>query len=168
MTDIQKVLIEEHLYLVPCILSDCFIYSKFMYEEAYQEGCLALCYAAIKYNGIAKFTTFARKVIRNKLYSYFSKENVRQKYFSALDIETLSLAYEQNNELDIIYFLEQKRKEYSGVISKGFQALILKYAGLKNKEIGLLYNVGSNQVGAWISRVYNILKKNNEFLNIIL
>ena len=72
----QKKLVEEHLNLVPYIIEKYISRNNnwdMQYEDLIQEGNLALCKAACKYNKNVKFNTFAEIVIKNELLKYYNK-----------------------------------------------------------------------------------------------
>ena len=75
MTEKQKQLVENHLYLIKNIILNSIGMNKNIeeleYNDLYQTGCEALCHAAIQYKQDkgASFPTFASVVIRHALLS---------------------------------------------------------------------------------------------------
>ena len=79
MTEKEKELVERHLYLIKNIILNSIDMNKNIeeleYNDLYQTGCEALCYAAIQYKQDkgASFPTFASVVIRHALLSQCRK-----------------------------------------------------------------------------------------------
>ena len=158
LTPDQKKLAENHLSIVHWIIRENIsvndsIYG-FEYDDLYQEGCIWLCHAAASYNaGLAKFPTYAKKVVRNGLLSYCRKMYAEQKYFIKLaDAESgeslnayptlhQSDAFtSQTGTMETLELLAAASKEFSGVSKLGSEALALKVQGFATSEIAARYH----------------------------
>ena len=79
---------EDHLYLVRNIVLSTMCINEAIqglgYDDLYQTGCEALCYAAMRYRKDrgASFATFADVVIKNKLISHCRKSPVSRHPFT--------------------------------------------------------------------------------------
>lgn len=57
----------------------------FGFDDLYQEGCILLCHAAVTYDAaLSQFSTYAKTVVRNGLYSYCRRLCSRQRRFCYL------------------------------------------------------------------------------------
>ena len=61
--------------------------------------------------------------------------------------------------LDVADFLADCKRRYSGVARLGVEALEWKVKGLSGADIAQLYGAKPNQVGAWISRATQKIRK---------
>ncbi len=68
------------------------------------------------------------------------------------------------SEIDTLCLLNSMKKQYSGTVKLGIEAIELKVKGYTGKEIAEMYGVKPNLVGAWISRASNRLKDNYAFM----
>ena len=66
-------------------------------------------------------------------------------------------------EIDVLFFLENIKKQYTGTVELGIDAMILKIQGFTNADIAKLYNVKPNLIGARISRALKKLQENSVF-----
>ena len=138
-------------------------------SDLYQEGALALCKAAVTYDGeSARFDTYATTVIRNHLYNCCKAANTRQRKLPSvtLDVDfsdedrpppyqepfTPDGVDELIGRMDTASLLADCKRRYSGVARLGVEALELKVKGLSGADIARLYHTTPNNVGAWISR----------------
>ena len=90
------------------------------------------------------------------------------KYTEGLKATDITLSYdafqkEKIIEIEVLLFLENLKKQYSGTAALGIEALIWKVKGLTGSEIADKYNVKPNLVGAWISRALKKLRQNSVF-----
>ena len=186
LTTEQKELVESHLSIVYWISrEDSSVNDNvygFEYDDLYQEGCLWLCHAAVSYNaGLAKFPTYAKKVVRNGLLSYCRKMYAGQKHF-------VRLTESENGELqngcpagyrpdaftsrtgamETLELLAAASKDFKGVSKFGTEALALKAQGYATSEIAALYHAPPSHVGAWISRASQKLRDSPSFLSGLL
>lgn len=175
----QILLVEENVSVINSVIFSKIIFDNnsygFEYDDLFQEGALLLCKAALKYDESknCSFKAFAYVVIRNGLISYCKKmcKKKKDKLLYIEKVKKLSeanihydvLSEEKIIEFDILFFLENIKKQYSGITALGINALILKVKGLSGAEIAKLYNVKPNHVGAWISRAVKKLQRNSVF-----
>lgn len=184
LNDEQQHLVENNLDIVKLSIHRNIIVNEnifgFSYEDIFQEGCIWLCKAAVTYQeekGI-KFTTYAFKVVSNGLRTYCRIMCNKQKRQCLLPLnnndDDTQLALEQFpvydsiddliSEIDTSYLLNTMKKQYSGTVKLGIEAIELKVKGYTGKEIAEMYGVKPNLVGAWISRASNRLKDDHTFM----
>lgn len=186
LTAEQRKLVENQLPIVYWVIREEISVNEsvcgFEYDDLYQEGCLWLCHAAATYDaGLAKFPTYAKKVVRNGLLSYCRKMYAGQKHFTRL-------AADENGELlngypalhqpdtftpqagtmEMLELLSSASKDFSGVSKLGTEALGLKVQGYATSEIAALYHAPPSHVGAWISRAAQKLRNSPSFLSGLL
>lgn len=186
LTTEQKNLVEANLSIVYWIIRQDISVNEavygFEYDDLYQEGCLLLCHAAITYDAErTKFSTYAKKVVRNGLLSYCRKMYAEQKYF-------MQLSSDENGELlnryparhqpdtfalragtmETLELLTSATKDFSGVSKLGTEALALKAQGYTTSEIAALCHAPPSHVGAWISRAAQKLRNSPSFLSGLL
>ncbi len=186
LTENQRMLVEEHLSVVHWTIRKHIHVNESIYgmgyDDLFQEGCIWLCHAAVSYQAEqAQFATYAKTVVRNGLISYCRQLCSRQSHFVRLSIgehgEIFTEAYIPDcsdtfnsyfSILETLDFLESLAPNYHGVAKLGIEALKLKIKGMSITEIAQLYNVPASHVGAWISRSAQKLKKDPNFLSVIL
>lgn len=172
----EQRLVEDHLYLVRNIVLSTMCINEAIqglgYDDLYQTGCEALCYAAMRYRKDrgASFATFADVVIKNKLISHCRKITRIQAPIYYLDsplAEGSELTFadtlqDENNhslsDAETFFLLSVAEKQLSGVSQRGMEALRLKYMGHTGVEIARYYGVRPNHVAAWISRAISKLR----------
>lgn len=145
-------------------------------SDLYQEGAIALCKAAATYDGEpARFDTYATTVIRNHLYNCCKAANTRQRKLPSvtLDVDfsdedgpppyrepfTPDGIDELIGRMDTTSLLADCKRRYSGVARLGVEALELKVKGLSGADIARMYHTTPNNVGAWISRAAQKIRK---------
>lgn len=145
-------------------------------SDLYQEGALALCKAAATYDGeSARFDTYATTVIRNHLYNCCKAANTRQRILPSVSLDagdsdedgqpkflepsTPDGVDELIGRLDAASLLADCKRRYSGVARLGVEALELKVKGLSGADIARMYHTTPNNVGAWISRAAQKIRK---------
>ncbi|MBQ2871768.1 sigma-70 family RNA polymerase sigma factor [bacterium] len=170
----QKKLVEEHLNLVPYIIEKYISRNNnwdMQYEDLIQEGNLALCKAASKYNNTVKFNTFAEIVIKNELLKYCNKSNRRIKTVdlpTGIVVEELFVDPEEISDTffnsENIRSIRKIKSEYSGVVLKGIEAIELKMQGLAGVDIAKIYDVKPNHISAWIAKAKHELMINETFI----
>lgn len=176
MTKQEQQLVEEHLYLVKNIVLSTMSINETVqglgYDDLYQTGCEALCYAAMRYqvDRGASFVTFADVVIKNKLISHCRKINRIQAPVLYLDTPladgselTFADTLQDENDYSLsntetFYMLSEAEKNLSGISQKGIDALKLKLMGHTGVEIARYYGVKPNHIAAWISRAISKLR----------
>ncbi|MCI8287382.1 MAG: sigma-70 family RNA polymerase sigma factor [Lachnospiraceae bacterium] len=182
----QQILVENHLSIVHWTIRESIYVNKaiygFEYDDLYQEGCILLCHAAATYDSsLAKFSTYAKKVVRNGLITYCRQICDQQKYFTtqALDEHSASIAENSTsthpdtftiatNTMETLELLSSSSRNYRGVARQGIEALKLKVQGYGISDIATLCHAPPTYVGAWISRATQKLRKNPAFLSGIL
>ena len=135
------------------------------YDDLYQEGCIALWRAAETFDEQqgAQFHSYAISVIHNHLLDYCRKVQSRTAAVVPLeDVETvrsIAPAWDGDSSLFVEQVLEYGKRTYSGVAKLGVEALEWKVKGLSGADIAQLYGAKPNQVGAWISRATQKIRK---------
>lgn len=187
LSEVQKNVIVENLEIVEwAIYKNIHANEQIQglgYDDLYQVGCLALCHAAATYNGSTKFETYAQVVVKNKLLDHCRAVLKKQPSMLYLDAPAgddsrstlegiISTDSEDSmnslSEAEILKILDSVKTSYNGVALKGIEAIELKIKGYTGKEIAELYGVKSSHVGAWISRAAAKLRKDSQFLSMIL
>lgn len=186
LTKEQQRLVESHLSIVYWVIRDDISVNEtvygFEYDDLYQEGCLWLCFAASSYNaGLARFPTYARKVVHNGLLSYCRQMYARQKHFTRLApdengemlnkcpaIHQSDSFTAQTGTMETLELLSHATKDFSGISKLGTEALALKVQGYANSEIAARYHAPPSHVGAWISRAAQKLRNSPSFLSGLL
>lgn len=177
----ERKLAEEHLYLVKNIVLGLFHINESVqglgYDDLYQIGCEALCYAAMNYHDErgAAFTTFASVVIKNRLLSHCRKTVRIQAPLSYLDTplqghpeltfaDTLTDEAEHTlSDTEVYLLLSETGRKYTGIAQKGIEALKLKCLGYTSAEIAQYYGTKPNHIAAWISRATSKLRSDSLF-----
>lgn len=180
----QQRIVEENLGIVKLVIHKSIIVNDnlygFEYDDLYQEGCIWLCKAALSFDesrGI-RFAAFAEKVVTNGLLTYCRLMRGKQKHHilhpaqSKLNEKGCSLekflAEDMLDKLleeqDIFLLLQKCKKQYTGTVRLGIEAIEWKVKGLSGAEIAKMYDVKPNLVGAWISRAAQRLRKNHAFM----
>ena len=71
LSDEQKRLVQDHLHVIDWVLYKSIVVNETVQglgrEDLYQTGCLALCEAALSFDGRAQFQTYAQTFVRNAL-----------------------------------------------------------------------------------------------------
>lgn len=186
LTPEQKNLVENHLSIVYWTIREEISVNEnmygFEYDDLYQEGCIWLCHAAAAYDsGLAKFPTYAKKVVRNGLLSYCRKMYAEQKNFNWLSSDEngeLLNEYPARHQSDAftsragtmetLELLSSAARTFNGVSKLGTEALALKVQGYANSEIAACYHAPPSHVGAWISRATQKLRNSPSFLSGLL
>jgi len=178
----QQELVQSSLYVVKNVIKY-HIYTDrntigLEYDDLFQEGCSALCRAAVSYDGSTQFSTYAGAVVKNALISYCRKISNRQKKVpflslddpvsgcedsSAAHLDTLVTSPDPVKDVSAIRLLESVKPKFSGVALLGIEALELKIKGYSGAEIAEMYGVRPNHVGAWISRAAQKLRLDDQF-----
>ena len=186
LTTEQKNLVESNLSIVYWIIRQDISVNEAVYgleyDDLYQEGCLWLCHAAATYDaGLAKFPTYAKKVVRNGLLSYCRRMYAEQKYFTQFSPDEngeLLNGYPARHQpdtfalctgtMEALELLASATKDFSGVSKLGTEALALKARGYTASEIAALCHAPPSHVGAWISRAAQKLRNSPSFLSGLL
>ena len=145
-------------------------------SDLYQEGAIALCKAAATYDGkSAQFDTYATTVIRDHLYNCCKAVNTRQRILPSVSLDagdpdedgpprflepfTPDGVDELLGRIDTADLLADCKRRYTGVARLGVEALELKVKGLSGADIARMYHTTPNNVGAWISRAAQKIRK---------
>ena len=180
MTDIERKLTEDHLSIVAKVIQTltcgCRYVSYDERQDLLQIGNLALCKAAMNYDGNRPFETYAKVVIRNAIYDYWRILQKERTYTCSMDAiadnetdtsyqqllaDTSSLQnLEQEHNLRSIYeYLQTLQNVNCTTIKKGIQALLLQQNGYTSQEISKHYGVPASHVRAWKSKARKYLQQ---------
>ena len=180
MTDIERKLTEDHLSIVAKVIQTltcgCRYVSYDERQDLLQIGNLALCKAAMNYDGNRPFETYAKVVIRNAIYDYWRSLQKERTYTCSMDAiadnetdtsyqqllaDTSSLQnWEQEHNLRSIYeYLQTLQNVNCTTIKKGIQALLLQQNGYTSQEISKHYRVPASHVRAWKSKARKYLQQ---------
>ena len=180
MTDIERKLTEDHLSIVAKVIQTltcgCRYVSYDERQDLLQIGNLALCKAAMNYDGNRPFETYAKVVIRNAIYDYWRSLQKERTYTCSMDAiadnetdtsyqqllaDTSSLQnWEQEHNLRSIYeYLQTLQNVNCTTIKKGIQALLLQQNGYTSQEISKHYGVPASHVRAWTSKARKYLQQ---------
>ena len=180
MTDIERKLTEDHLSIVAKVIETltcgCRYVSYDERQDLLQIGNLALCKAAMNYDGNRPFETYAKVVIRNAIYDYWRSLQKERTYTCSMDAiadnetdtsyqqllaDTSSLQnWEQEHNLRSIYeYLQTLQNVNCTTIKKGIQALLLQQNGYTSQEISKHYGVPASHVRAWKSKARKYLQQ---------
>lgn len=180
MTDIERKLTEDHLSIVAKVIQNltcgCRYVSYDECQDLLQIGNLALCKAAMNYDGNRPFETYAKVVIRNAIYDYWRSLQKERTYTCSMDAiaanetdtsyqqllaNTSSLQnLEQEHNLRSIYeYLQTLQNVNCTTIKKGIQALLLQQNGYTSQEISKHYGVPASHVRAWKSKARKYLQQ---------
>lgn len=183
LTLTHQELVTQHLAVVHWVIHESIHVNEHIYglayDDLYQEGSIWLCKAAVTYQaGIAKFPTYAKRVVKNGLISYcrqLTGSESRSSHLMILEdgdfaadgsrIETQDDFTRQISLLETLDLLESRRNSYRGVTQLGIIALELKIKGMGISDIASLYGVPPSHVGAWISRSLQKLRNDEYFLS---
>lgn len=180
MTDIERKLTEDHLSIVAKVIQTltcgCRYVSYDERQDLLQIGNLALCKAAMNYDGNRPFETYAKVVIRNAIYDYWRSLQKERTYTCSMDAiadnetdtsyqqllaDTSSLQnWEQEHNLRSIHeYLQTLQNVNCTTIKKGIQALLLQQNGYTSQEISKHYGVPASHVRAWKSKARKYLQQ---------
>ena len=176
----QQVLAESNLLLIDKVIS-WYIHTNegvcgLDRDDLYQEGAAALCKAAATYDGTsAQFSTYATAVIRNHLLNHCKAVNAGQRNLPAVSLDDCGSddgrpppcpeppvpdgVDELLGQTDATALLADCKRRYTGVARLGVEALEWKVKGLTGADIARLYGAKPNEVGAWISRAAQKIRK---------
>lgn len=180
MTDIERKLTEDHLSIVAKVIQTLTCGCRYVSYDERQDllkiGNLALCKAAMNYDGNRPFETYAKVVIRNAIYDYWRSLQKERTYTCSMDAiadnetdnsyqqllaDTSSLQnLEQEHNLRSIYeYLQTLQNVNCTTIKKGIQALLLQQNGYTSQEISKHYGVPASHVRAWKSKARKYLQQ---------
>ena len=145
-------------------------------DDLYQEGAVALCKAASTYDGrSARFDTYAAAVVHNHLLNHCKAVNAGQKKLPTVSLDADSSEDDRPppfpepsvpdgtdrliGDWSAAELLSDCKRRYSGVAKLGVEALELKVKGLSGAEIARMYHTTPNNIGAWISRAAQKIRR---------
>ena len=180
LTPEQSLLAEDNLAVIDKVISR-YIHTNenvcgLGQDDLHQEGAMALCKAAATYDGLsAQFSTYAVTVIRNHLLNHCKAVNAGLRNLPAVSLDAGDPedsrpppcpepsvpdgVDELLGQLDTADLLADCKRRYTGVARLGVEALEWKVKGLSGADIARLYVAKPNQVGAWISRAAQKIRK---------
>lgn len=183
----QKELVEQHLPLVLLVIRKYINTNENVlglgFDDLYQEGAVALCSAALTYDGRrAKFKTYADKVVRNHLLDHCRRISARIRNLPSCSLDSTKdedrpptsldaqLAYDDTGQwLSRIYtsqLLERSKRAYHGSVRLGIEAIELMMEGLSREDIAALYRTTPKNVSAWVYRAREKLKRDQRILEL--
>ena len=153
LNDLQRRRVEEHLALVEQVLRRSIKTNETVdgmgHDDLYQEGCIALCRAAVSYREeMGAFPAYARTVIRNAFAEMGAPEPVSPFHMEDLISDVSSDA-----------LLSHFRNRYHGTARLGIEAMELRVRGYSCADIAKLYQKKPNYIGACISRAAEKLRR---------
>ena len=176
----QQALAESNLAVIDKVIARCIHANEGVCglgrDDLYQEGAAALCKAAATYDGTsAQFSTYAATVVRNHLLNHCRAVNASQRNLPAVSLDDSGQedgrpppcpepsvpdgVDELRGRLDTADLLADCKRRYIGVARLGVEALEWKVKGLTGADIARLYGAKPNEVGAWISRAAQKIRK---------
>ena len=178
----QKRLVQEHLHVIDWVLYKSIAVNETMQgmgrEDLYQTGCLALCEAALSFDGRVRFQTYAQTFVRNALIDICRKAKTQRKYcchYLEDSVPGTDLRYGETKAMtadapepdcgvseQIALQFAKAKQHHTGIALKGIEALELRYKGYTGKEIAALYHTSPKSVFSWISRAKQKLRQNGE------
>lgn len=184
MNEAQRALVEANLSLVGQTIARHIRYNEGIcgmgYDDLYQEGCCALCRAAMTYDlaGQTPFSAYARPVIRNHLLDHCRRVQRQWEHLPTVSLDVpvsedipppeywlLEVNDQEAWDAQILVdqLLEHGRRACTGVARLGVEALALKIKGYTGADIARMYHTKPNHVGAWISRAAEKLRGDEAF-----
>ena len=175
LNDLQRQRVEDHLALVEQVLRRSIKTNETVdgmgYDDLYQEGCIALCRAAVSYREeMGAFPAYARTVIRNYLLDRCREIQSARKNLPLLSLdafaemgapEPVSPFHTEDLISDVSSdaLLSHFRNRYHGTARLGIEALELRVRGYSCADIAKLYQKKPNYIGACISRAAGKLRR---------
>ena len=141
------------------------------HDDLYQEGCIALCRAAVSYREeMGAFPAYARTVIRNYLLDRCREIQSARKNLPLLSLdafaemgapEPVSPFHTEDLISDVSSdaLLSHFRNRYHGTARLGIEAMELRVRGYSCADIAKLYQKKPNYIGACISRAAEKLRR---------
>ena len=155
MTDDERRLTEEYLYLVPEMVkkltSRCAYVSYDEQQDLLQAGNLALCKAAMNYDNTRPFAVYARVAMEPLL----------------VDQKTELWQEQCMNQEPIYKHLQSLEARSCNTLRKGIHALLLQQKGYTNQEISKHYGVPMNHVRAWQSKARKYLQQDTKLYTLL-
>jgi len=164
----EQALVSGHLFIVADVIRYQIRVNENVqglgYDDLYQDGCVALCRAALTFDGSTLFKTYAQKVVKNQLIDH-CRQALRA-YAQTVPLEASDDFLAEDDPLPAVALaaLARAKLHYAGVARQGMEAMELKIKGYSGPEIAALYHAKPNEVGAWISRARQKLLLDKEFM----
>ena len=166
LNDLQRQRVEDHLALVEQVLRRSIKTNETVdgmgHDDLYQEGCIALCRAAVSYREeMGSFPAYAKVVIRNHLLDRCREiQSVRKKLpLVSLDAFAEMGVPEPVSPFHTEDLLSHFRNRYHGTARLGIEAMELQVRGYSCADIAKLYQKKPNYIGACISRAAEKLRR---------
>ena len=175
LNDLQRRRVEDHLALVEQVLRHSIKTNETVdgmgHDDLYQEGCIALCRAAVSYREeMGAFPAYARTVIRNYLLDRCREIQSARKNLPLLSLdafaemgapEPVSPFHTEDLISDVSSdaLLSHFRNRYHGTARLGIEAMELRVRGYSCADIAKLYQKKPNYIGACISRAAEKLRR---------
>ena len=175
LNDLQRQRVEDHLALVEQVLRRSIKTNETVdgmgHDDLYQEGCIALCRAAVSYREeMGAFPAYARTVIRNYLLDRCREIQSARKNLPLLSLdafaemgapEPVSPFHTEDLISDVSSdaLLSHFRNRYHGTARLGIEAMELRVRGYSCADIAKLYQKKPNYIGACISRAAEKLRR---------
>ena len=175
LNDLQRRRVEDHLALVEQVLRRSISVNESIdgmgHDDLYQEGCIALCRAAVSYREeMGAFPAYARTVIRNYLLDRCREIQSARKNLPLLSLdafaemgapEPVSPFHTEDliSDVSSSTLLSHFRNRYHGTARIGIEAMELRVRGYSCADIAKLYQKKPNYIGACISRAAEKLRR---------
>lgn len=175
LNDLQRQRVEDHLALVEQVLRRSIKTNETVdgmgHDDLYQEGCIALCRAAVSYREeMGAFPAYARTVIRNYLLDRCREIQSARKNLPLLSLdafaemgapEPVSPFHTEDLISDVSSdaLLSHFRNRYHGTARLGIEAMELRVRGYSCADIAKLYQKKPNYIGVCISRAAEKLRR---------
>lgn len=178
LTSEQKSLVEGNVGVVDRVIRLAIQPNEYVCDlsrvDLYQEGCLALCWAAATFRPErCQFATYAFPVIRNHLYDYCRVIQSGRRHIPTVSRECLAAtspvetdweekAERRLTEAALLELLPRFKRKYCGTARLGIEALEWKVRGYTAEEIAQRFRVNPNYIRACISRSLQKLRREHE------
>ena len=141
------------------------------HDDLYQEGCIALCRAAVSYREeTGAFPPYARTVIRNYLLDRCREIQSARKNMPLMSLDAFSEmgvpepvspfhTEDLISDISSAVLLSHFRNRYHGTARLGIEAMELQVKGYSCADIAKLYQKKPNYIGACISRAAEKLRR---------
>ena len=141
------------------------------HDDLYQEGCIALCRAAVSYREeMGSFPAYAKVVIRNHLLDRCREIQSARKNLPLVSLdaftemgapEPVSPFHTEDliSDVSSSVLLSHFKNRYHGTARLGIEAMELRVRGYSCADIAKLYQKKPNYIGACISRAAEKLRR---------
>lgn len=144
-------------------------------------ACLALCRAALSYDGKRPFEPYAIRAVRNALMDYcrmanrqvncsldepVASGNSTLKDFFEVEADGES-AYERLRTSEAFAYLKEQQRQYTGVVQKGISCLIWRAQGYNSKDLSQYFDTSTNSVRAWMSHAAKVLRTEQQLYDLL-